>query len=121
MRAQELLQRVRSLRSLRELPEVTYSARAQNTSCGDDLTLHLMCDDLGVVKDASFTGHGCALCLVSADDWCIGAIGKERRELERICASNVCDRLGFDPGPLRSRCAQLVIQAWKKIDAIWDR
>lgn len=37
-----------------------------NPSCGDELTLQLRVED-GVIEEASFTGHGCAISQASAD------------------------------------------------------
>ena len=37
-----------------------------NPSCGDELTLQLRIED-GVIEEASFTGHGCAISQASAD------------------------------------------------------
>lgn len=37
-----------------------------NPSCGDDLTLQCQIED-GIIKDAAYTGHGCAISQASAD------------------------------------------------------
>jgi NifU-like protein involved in Fe-S cluster formation len=120
MQTQELLHRIRSLRYNHELANATYTARALNASCGDDISLHIKCSADGIVEAASFSGHGCALCLVSADDWCAKAHGQKKGRLVGVGEQTVTDRLGFDPGPLRSRCAALIIEAWKKIETIWE-
>lgn len=44
----------------------THSHNGINPSCGDDLTLHLNIEN-GVIKEASFTGSGCAISQASAD------------------------------------------------------
>ena len=50
----------------KELPGATCSLKGQNPSCGDEITLALKVED-GVVKDAAFTGVGCAISQASAD------------------------------------------------------
>ena len=44
----------------------THSLEGVNPSCGDDITLQADIQD-GVVKDAAYTGHGCAISQASAD------------------------------------------------------
>lgn len=42
------------------LPEATHIERGHNPNCGDDLTLQLWIEE-GIVKDAAYVGHGCAI------------------------------------------------------------
>lgn len=48
------------------LPHATCALKGHNPSCGDEITLELEIED-GVVKDASFTGVGCAISQASTD------------------------------------------------------
>ena len=41
------------------------SEHGHNPSCGDDLTLQLNVED-GIIKDAAYTGSGCAISQASA-------------------------------------------------------
>ncbi len=50
----------------RQLPNATIKERGHNPSCGDDITLQLEISD-GVIKDAAFTGQGCAISQASTD------------------------------------------------------
>ena len=50
----------------RQLPNATFTERGHNPSCGDDITLQLEIAD-GVIKDAAFTGQGCAISQASTD------------------------------------------------------
>ena len=49
-----------------ELADATLSEHGHNPSCGDDITLQVKIVD-GIVKDAAYTGHGCAISQASAD------------------------------------------------------
>ena len=49
-----------------ELASATVRERGHNPSCGDDITLELEIAD-GVIKDAAFTGVGCAISQASTD------------------------------------------------------
>lgn len=44
----------------------TCSCKGHNPSCGDEITLQLKIED-GIVKDAAFTGVGCAISQASTD------------------------------------------------------
>lgn len=48
------------------LPTCTLEERGHNPSCGDDITLQADIED-GMIKDAAYTGHGCAISQASAD------------------------------------------------------
>ena len=50
----------------RQLPNATLKERGHNPSCGDDITLELEISD-GIIKDAAFTGVGCAISQASTD------------------------------------------------------
>lgn len=52
-------------RNKRELPSATHIAEGYNPLCGDQLKVYIEVES-GVVKDASFTGHGCAISTASA-------------------------------------------------------
>ena len=49
-----------------EMDSPTHSHDGINPSCGDELTLMLRVEN-GVIEEASFTGHGCAISQASAD------------------------------------------------------
>ena len=48
-----------------KLPDASFSLEGVNPSCGDDLTLQVNVVD-GIVKDAAYTGSGCAISQASA-------------------------------------------------------
>ena len=49
-----------------EMDAPTHEHDGINPSCGDELTLQLRVEK-GVIEEASFTGHGCAISQASAD------------------------------------------------------
>ena len=49
-----------------EMDGATHTHEGINPSCGDELTLSLRVED-GVIEEAAFTGHGCAVSQASAD------------------------------------------------------
>lgn len=54
-----------------------------NPSCGDDITLQADIEN-GVIKDAAYTGHGCAISQASTDIMCDLLRGKTVKEAERL-------------------------------------
>ena len=60
-----ILEHNQDKRNKHELAELTNSEHGHNPSCGDDLTLQIDVKD-GVIKDAAYTGSGCAISQASA-------------------------------------------------------
>ena len=114
-----------------QMDDPTCSHEGVNPSCGDDLTLSLRVAD-GVIKEAAFTGSGCAVSQASADMMAELICGKTLAEARDLCAlfekmtrGEVCDPAALallgDAGclasvarmPARVKCAQL---AWRTLD-----
>ena len=49
-----------------DIPDANLVLEGVNPSCGDDITLAAKIED-GIVRDAAYTGHGCAISQASAD------------------------------------------------------
>lgn len=55
-----LTEHIRSNHNKKHLNNPTHTLKGVNPSCGDEITLELIAQD-GLIKDASFTGIGCAI------------------------------------------------------------
>ena len=66
-----------------ELAAATVRERGHNPSCGDELTLELQIED-GIIKDAAFTGVGCAISQASTDIMIDLMRGKTVEEAQRL-------------------------------------
>ena len=55
-----------------------------NPSCGDEMVLKLRIED-GVIEEAAFTGHGCAVSQASADMMADLVTGETVEEARRLC------------------------------------
>ena len=53
-------------RNFREIPDANHCADGFNPLCGDKLRLYVDVDDEGIIRDAAFTGSGCAISTASA-------------------------------------------------------
>ena len=67
----------------RALANATIRERGHNPSCGDEITLELEVAD-GVIKDAAFSGKGCAISQASTDMMIELLRGKSVDEARRL-------------------------------------
>lgn len=97
-----------------ELDPHDLSFEDENPLCGDHLRIDLRVDDAGVVTDARFSGHGCAISQASADLLVESIIGKKIDDLKDLSKDDVLKLLGFDElGPVRLKCALLSLKVLK--------
>ena len=73
----------RSKENRHPVPGATHSLEGVNPSCGDDITLQADIED-GIIKDAAYTGHGCAISQASADIMIDLIKGKTVKEALRL-------------------------------------
>ncbi|HEU0231531.1 MAG TPA: SUF system NifU family Fe-S cluster assembly protein [Burkholderiaceae bacterium] len=73
----------RNPRNFHELADANRSAEGYNPLCGDQLTVYLKVED-GVVSDASFVGHGCAISTASASLMTEAVKGKPVDDVEAL-------------------------------------
>ncbi|MBM6823483.1 Fe-S cluster assembly sulfur transfer protein SufU [Veillonella magna] len=78
-----ILEHNQDKRNKRELAKFTTSEHGHNPSCGDDLTLQINVED-GIVKDAAYTGSGCAISQASASMMIDIIQGKSLEEAMRL-------------------------------------
>lgn len=84
-----------------------------NPLCGDHIRIELRVDGDGVVKEAAFDGHGCAISQASADLLMEMVIGKTLDEVRAISKEDLLAQLGLDLGPVRLKCALLSLKVLK--------
>ena len=66
------------------LPGANMTLEGVNPSCGDELVLKLRVEN-GVIEEAAFTGHGCAVSQASADMMADLVTGETVEEARRLC------------------------------------
>ncbi len=84
-----------------------------NPLCGDHIQIDLRVDGTGIITDARFDGHGCAISQASADLLLESIIGKSLDEVKSFTKDHVLDLLGIDLGPVRLKCALLSLKVLK--------
>jgi len=73
----------RQPRNFHSMPEADHQADGHNPLCGDQLTVFLRIEN-GVIEDASFVGHGCAISTASASLMTEAVRGKPVEEVEAL-------------------------------------
>ncbi len=84
-----------------------------NPLCGDHIRVELQVDDAGVVSQAAFDGHGCAISQASADLLMESVVGKPLDDLKQLTKDDVLELLGIELGPVRLKCALLSLKVLK--------
>lgn len=74
----------RNTKNKRYLQSLTHEEKGHNPSCGDEITLQLEIKD-GIIKDASYTGLGCAISQASTSIMIDLVRGKTLKDAKKLC------------------------------------
>jgi len=96
-----------------ELEDINHSFEDENPLCGDFIHMDLEVDENGIITNAVFSGHGCAISQASADILLEDIIGKKVEEVQHFDSQYVVDLLGIELGPVRLKCALLPLKVMK--------
>ena len=97
-----------------ELDPCDHCYEDENPLCGDELKIMVNVDDNGIISDARFSGHGCAISQASADLLLEDIIGKSVEEVKQMTKEDILDMLGLETlGPSRIKCALLSLKVLK--------
>jgi nitrogen fixation NifU-like protein len=95
------------------LDSPTHTHEESNPVCGDQIRVDLLIDDAGMVEDAAFSGHGCAISQASASMLMEKIHGQPLSEVQKLSKEDVLDLLGIEIGPVRLKCALLALKVFK--------
>jgi nitrogen fixation NifU-like protein len=84
-----------------------------NPLCGDQIRIDLRLDGQGQVKEAAFSGKGCAISQASADLLLESIIGKPIEAIKSYTKQEILDLIGLELGPVRLKCALLALKVLK--------
>ena len=84
-----------------------------NPLCGDFIRIELRVSEDGIVEEARFDGHGCAISQASADLLLETIQGKPIEDVKALTKDDVLDLLGIELGPVRLKCALLSLKVLK--------
>jgi len=85
----------------------------ENPLCGDHIKIDLRVDEGGIIDEAAFDGHGCAISQASADLLLESVIGKSVEDGKKLTKDDVLEMLGIELGPVRLKCALLPLKIIK--------
>lgn len=111
---EEIIERYRYPRHRGVLDHPHGQGEAVNSFCGDDIVIFLKLDpEKKQVREARFSGEGCALMQASADILCEYAVGKTLEILQNFQAEELLLLYGEPPTPSRIKCVLLPYEALK--------
>ena len=84
-----------------------------NPLCGDHIRIDLRVDERGLITDARFDGHGCAISQASADLLLESIVGKNLEDVKALNKDHILELLGIELGPVRLKCALLSLKVLK--------
>ncbi len=85
----------------------------ENPLCGDHIRIDLRIDHAGIITEAAFSGHGCAISLASADLLLETVVGKDVEDVKKFSKEQLLELLGIELGPVRLKCALLPLKILK--------
>jgi len=84
-----------------------------NPLCGDHIHVEMQVNEDGIVTEAAFEGHGCAISQASADLLMESIVGMNVEDIKHLTKDTVLDILGIELGPVRLKCALLPLKVVK--------
>src|SRR5687768_591073 len=103
---ENLLDHYRNPRFHGRLDAPTVSQEDLNPLCGDMIRIDLALDG-GMVADARFSGHGCAVSQAAASMLLEEIVGKSVDEVAALGRDDLLELLGVPLSPARLKCALL--------------
>lgn len=109
---EQILEHYKYPNNFGDLPGATIVQEEHNPFCGDQITLSLLVEN-DVITDVRFRGKGCAISQASASMLTEELIGKTTDDAKAMDKQAILDLLGIPIGPVRIKCALLVLKALK--------
>ena len=110
---EELMDHYNNPRNFGRLNNANVRYRDYNPVCGDKVEMQLKIDS-GNIREARFTGKGCAISQAAASMLTEEIKGKSLEQLEQMKNEDVLQLLKINPGPVRIKCALLALKALQK-------
>jgi nitrogen fixation NifU-like protein len=90
-----------------------FSFEDENPLCGDKIRIDVRLDENRRVKDAAFSGRGCAISQASASLLTEAIMGKSIDDVKALTKDDILEMLGIELGPVRLKCALLSLKVLK--------
>lgn len=96
-----------------QLEPHTHRHLEHNPVCGDEIQIDLRVNDAGIVEEAVFSGHGCAISQASASMLMERIQGQPLERVKQLTKEDILADLGISIGPVRMKCALLSLKVLK--------
>lgn len=96
------------------LDGLTHKLHGHNANCGDDIWIYIILKD-GVIKDISFDGVGCALCIAGASVTTEKLKELTLQELSQISIEQLYEWLGLEIETTRVKCVSLALRTAQEV------
>jgi len=93
-----------------KLLNFTHEGENVNMSCGDEVHYYIQIEN-DVIKDISFTGSGCSLCIATASLLASALIGAPATKISSLSPADVLALTGVDSGSKRETCCLISYNA----------
>jgi len=110
---EQILDHYKNPRQKGQIEASDYSFEDENPLCGDFLHIDLKVNDKGIITEAKFEGHGCAISMASADLVMESLLGKTIEDAKKLSKQDIMDMLGIELSPIRLKCALLSLKVTK--------
>ncbi len=94
------------------LPHPDIISHDSNTSCGDEITMHVLVKD-NRIGNVRFSGKGCAISQAAASMLTEYALGKSLEEVAKFNKENVLSLINIPISCMRLKCALLGLKVLK--------
>ena len=110
---ENILDHYKKPRNFGELENADVSHEENNPFCGDRIVIELKIEN-GKLKNARFSGQGCAISIASASMLTEKARGMSLKDLRAMDKSDILKMLEIDLSPTRLKCALLPLEVLQK-------
>lgn len=111
---EEILEHYKNPLNFRKLSKFSVSSKQLNPFCGDEVEIFLSFEvqpagSKAKVKNISFLGKGCAICIASSSILTEYAKGKTKKELTKLGEKDMLKMLNIQVSQTRKKCALLAL------------
>ena len=110
---EEIMDHYKNPRNFGKMADADVRYNDYNPVCGDEVELQLKIEK-GTVKEAMFTGKGCAISQAAASMLTEEVKGKAANAAVAMTKDDMLKLIRINPGPVRIKCALLALRALQK-------
>lgn len=110
---EEIIDHYQNPRNFGKMRDADVSFSDYNPVCGDEVEMQAKMEN-GTVKEAMFTGKGCAISQAAASMLTENVGGKSNKEIATMKQDEMLKIIRINPSPVRIKCAMLALRALQK-------